>query len=1011
MGKSGMSATSRRSSPSSPKWHAEVLGTTRLRQVNSRESIRLSPSHRRLLAMLASRPGRFVPVDILVDAIWMSRPPASARASLHNLVSRIRERCGSSIIESNNLGYRLSASTDIDQFEKNVRRAIELAAKDAAASVRLLNRSLEMWHGAPYRDIEHVPEVAARAGSLHETRRSAEVARVRALIELGEHEESVTEAERLVTEIPSDETRWVLLVDALSRAGRRGDALSAVARATRHLRDYLGITPGSSLQDLHRALVEDPINSVSHIQLAPRGRETILTRLITLVDSGSSVVILGEDGIGKSTVMRELSRVLRRRGVRSVMVSAVENDASATAILDDFMTELGLPPLVGHDVIDTFSRRLNLEALESPIVLLVDDVGFAGPSTVAALDRCRRESNVRIVVTMGLREAVPTQLSDLRTEILEPLSDDAMRRVVGEVELMNGPAVGAQCAMLIEMAGGNPLLLAHLIAEVAGREVESQESIAKARTAAEGLAATVTRMLSSQHPSVRRAIDTAAVIGRRGSLRVLEELTSVSTVAATIASGLILQHGEEFVFRHGAVARVRSAAITEGFRVDVKRSFSDLSRRRRLPILTYADHSYDAALLNPVAAFGDCMAAGDEVAHRGLHQDAIRWFDAARDVAGRFLAGEPERALRARIRAGDARRLIGDPAHVVELLSCVEEALQLGNKQLIADASYAMLQFGGTSQSGHAQRQALHFARRAMHELRDSELWALIASATTLTLSLFDDPKRPRKNFIEALQIAKSNSLRMRILPYAYMTFGHPRDLERRIAAANELERLAQTAQDPAALFSAHHQHWANALLHGDTDALARHYGAMELLNERISTVGSRWEVLSSHAAMLIARGELQFAEDVAREAHGLLAPIMAERASAVLMSQLFAIRRAENRLGELSDVFGELVERQPSVGALRALFAATLVSTDTRRAHEEAMRATRMMHDDFTWLPAQFIVGEVLVNSGRTQGAEGVLTSLEPWEHLHAAPLTCSFGPVREVVQRLQAMTSMIHR
>lgn len=990
-------------------WCVDVLGTTRLRRLGDDTSLKLSPAQRRLLAGLAMRRGRYVPVDVLIDAIWANEAPKSAKASLHNMVSRLRDLAGEQLISYHADGYRLEANTDAAMFERDVARAIELGERDAVAAADALDSALESWQGAPFHDVEHLPEVATVVASLGEVRRAAEVARVRTWLKIGQCDRAIAEAERLVSSTPADETRWVLLVDALRAAGRRGDALSAVARATRHLRDYLGISPSDELREMHSVLVAEPVDPGALAQRHPTGREATVSRLVSLIEMGTSVAVVGEDGIGKSTVAREVWRVLRRRGRRPVMVTADQNVASATALLDDVMVELGLPQLVGLDAVDAFVRSVVAEASSDHLVIVVDDIGFVGPSTVTALEQCVRDSQVQLLVTARLSDGVPDQFSALHTEILEPLPDDAVRAILREAEMVRGQLGTARQRALIELAGGNPLLLAHLIHESFSTKEIDDDFDPPHRAVSDGLASTVARMLSAHPVAVRRAIDVASIIGRTGPMAILEELSSASAVSGALASGLIEQRGDEFVFRHGAVARVCVASVPGGLRDDVRRGFADAARRRMLPTLLYANHSYLAAALSPLAAYTDCMVAGNEVSQHGLHRDAAEWFDRARNVAQRFLAGEPQQALRARVRAGNARRLLGDPSHVPELLACVEEALRLGQHQLIAEATYALLQFGGTSQRSNVQQQALRLARRAMQALRGTEQWALIAAATTLVLSLFDDPSQPRQNFLKALDVAKQSELRMRILPYAYMTFGHPRDLDRRIASATELLRLARHANDAPAMFSAHHQHWANALVLGDADALAHHYEAMALIAERIGTVGARWEVLCSHVASLIARDELQFAQRVAQEAHDLLAPVMAERAAAVLMSQSFAIGRREGRLAQLATPLASVVARQPSVGALRALYAATLVSGDPRRAVHEALAASASLHDDFTWLPAQFVVGEVLVNTGSTEGAAAVLASLEPWQHLHAAPLTCSFGPVRDVVHNLRELLAIV--
>ena len=53
-----------------------------------------SPSQRRLLAALLLRPGRAVPADTLVEAVWGPRPPPTAAATLQSYVSRLRRTLG-----------------------------------------------------------------------------------------------------------------------------------------------------------------------------------------------------------------------------------------------------------------------------------------------------------------------------------------------------------------------------------------------------------------------------------------------------------------------------------------------------------------------------------------------------------------------------------------------------------------------------------------------------------------------------------------------------------------------------------------------------------------------------------------------------------------------------------------------------------------------------------------------------------------------------------------------------
>src|SRR5215471_18927998 len=67
------------------------------------------PLPRRLLALLATRPGQFAPVDALVDGLWGGDPPAAARATLQSHVARLRRALGDcDVIVGGAAGYRLA---------------------------------------------------------------------------------------------------------------------------------------------------------------------------------------------------------------------------------------------------------------------------------------------------------------------------------------------------------------------------------------------------------------------------------------------------------------------------------------------------------------------------------------------------------------------------------------------------------------------------------------------------------------------------------------------------------------------------------------------------------------------------------------------------------------------------------------------------------------------------------------------------------------------------------------
>src|SRR5262245_30261300 len=89
---------------------------------------------RRLLALLASRPGRAVSVDAIIDGLWGDDPPPTAAKTLQSHVVRLRRSLTEShadLIETVPGGYRLAIgpqAVDAERFERQVLGARAIVA-------------------------------------------------------------------------------------------------------------------------------------------------------------------------------------------------------------------------------------------------------------------------------------------------------------------------------------------------------------------------------------------------------------------------------------------------------------------------------------------------------------------------------------------------------------------------------------------------------------------------------------------------------------------------------------------------------------------------------------------------------------------------------------------------------------------------------------------------------------------------------------------------------------------
>ncbi|KJY24449.1 AfsR/SARP family transcriptional regulator, partial [Streptomyces katrae] len=208
---------------------------------------------RALLTALALRPGRTVPVALLVAEVWEADPPADAVAALQALVARLRRALGHGAVRSEEGGYRLEAErgdVDLYRFEGLVRSAA--AAADPARAAALYDEALALWRGPA---LASLPDPAAESARWEAVRMDARRGRLGAALALGEAAQALPELTELCARRPLDESLQALRIRALRAAGRPAEALAAYETVRRDLSTRLGTDPGPALRALHTELL------------------------------------------------------------------------------------------------------------------------------------------------------------------------------------------------------------------------------------------------------------------------------------------------------------------------------------------------------------------------------------------------------------------------------------------------------------------------------------------------------------------------------------------------------------------------------------------------------------------------------------------------------------------------------------------------------------------------------------------------------------------------------------
>ncbi len=243
----------------------EILGP--LRVTGARPVRFAGGQHRILLIALLARPNDIVGIRDLVDWLWPRRPPRSAHSTLHGYVSGVRQvlepehgpRHRDARLITHPTGYQLCVEADeLDAlcFERLVALAKPaLDRRDLERAFELTSEALGLWRGGALADVAHIDAAQGSITRLEELRLTAITVRLEASLALRRYLEVVPELSGLIASYPLHERFYALLMVALSRCGRRADALAIYRRAHVVLARELHVEPGPVLRQARAAIL------------------------------------------------------------------------------------------------------------------------------------------------------------------------------------------------------------------------------------------------------------------------------------------------------------------------------------------------------------------------------------------------------------------------------------------------------------------------------------------------------------------------------------------------------------------------------------------------------------------------------------------------------------------------------------------------------------------------------------------------------------------------------------
>jgi DNA-binding CsgD family transcriptional regulator/energy-coupling factor transporter ATP-binding protein EcfA2 len=198
------------------------------------------------------------------------------------------------------------------------------------------------------------------------------------------------------------------------------------------------------------------------------GREALLRRLASTFDRHRGVLIVGDAGVGKSRLARELARLASERGRQ---VESIVASSAALAMPYGALTHLISAPIDSADQVALTNRLLTelrgRGGSREPLVLVVDDVNYLDEASAVLLHQAALHRIVSPILTARTGEAMPPVLVQLwKDRIAERLEIPPLSRAA-TVELaekaLAGPVDSFTLSELWRTSGGNPLFLREIV--------------------------------------------------------------------------------------------------------------------------------------------------------------------------------------------------------------------------------------------------------------------------------------------------------------------------------------------------------------------------------------------------------------------------------------------------------------------------------------------------------------------------------------------------------------------
>ena len=749
--------------------------------------------------------------------------------------------------------------------------------------------------------------------------------------------------------------------------------------------------------------------------------------------AGRLLLVGGDAGIGKTALARAVADDGRRAGAQVVWSSCPPAGAPTywlwTQVLRDIADSHPVPLAaqrllgragVGHavddavarfELHDAVTRALGDAAGDVPLVVVLDDLHWADGPSLDLLDAVARGIGARPVLVLGTYRDVeaPDALNRLVASVdgltLGGLDTAA---VLALVTTITGTALATDdVEALRTRTGGNPLFVREIARLLVAHGRGSRGSSRLPDTVAE----TLGRRLATLGDACRALLEVvavaddgdpallAAVTGQDRAI--LDGLVDEAVTARVLAPGEDA-HPRPFahdLFREAVLVGI-DARRRRPLEASVGQALAGLaSRGHPVPAARVAGHLVAA---EPDGSDGNADARGwtvraaEEATSAMGHEEAVRWYRLARD-----LAGEPDAGLT--VALAEAQLRAGDPEAPATFLAAAAEARAHGDVDTLTQAALGLHRVG--ARGSHDDQLALLEEAIAGVPRGSAERARLLAAVARDRRHSRWPVADARGTAEEAVAEARAHGdprVVAECLLALHDALWEPGSSVRRLPVVEQMAVVAAEAGDAELAATAAVLRAACLVDANDPRGLADLARYCELA-DALGHARGRWEALSRRATLALITGATEDAAARAEEARDLGERIGIPDARGVHGTLTWPLSLFDGRRGTLGAEWAAI-----DILPMRSAFLA--ISARATGNHEEARLHALTLDVDgvpnSTDLEFAALTADALVAAGPTEKARASYRSLLPYAGTNVLVGGCAsyWGPVDLYLGQLAA-------